>query len=210
MELALVLLGAIFVTYGWYWGGITEARTTAYAVGFVSVILGLTAAFQTLTAAFKTPPGVTAGSLIALGAVFGLLAAANAWNESAQDRTYGLFALFFALGAFMAVAADSTNSVDGNMTDTGLAALIVGVTLVMHFISAALVPSTKGFKAFVGWFTLGAGVALAYIGYALEAFGTSRETIRNRGERVGRNDPCPCGSGKKYKQCCMRKSTPAA
>ncbi|MBW3597468.1 MAG: SEC-C domain-containing protein [Planctomycetes bacterium] len=24
-------------------------------------------------------------------------------------------------------------------------------------------------------------------------------------ERVGRNDPCPCGSGKKYKKCCMRK-----
>ena len=23
--------------------------------------------------------------------------------------------------------------------------------------------------------------------------------------RVGRNDPCPCGSGKKYKQCCMIK-----
>ena len=31
------------------------------------------------------------------------------------------------------------------------------------------------------------------------------EPIRNRGERVGRNDPCPCGSGKKYKQCCLRK-----
>ena len=31
------------------------------------------------------------------------------------------------------------------------------------------------------------------------------EPIRNRGERVGRNDPCPCGSGKKYKNCCMRK-----
>jgi preprotein translocase subunit SecA len=30
------------------------------------------------------------------------------------------------------------------------------------------------------------------------------ETIRNRGPRVGRNDPCPCGSGKKYKHCCMR------
>ena len=30
------------------------------------------------------------------------------------------------------------------------------------------------------------------------------ETIRNRGQRVGRNDPCPCGSGKKYKHCCMR------
>ena len=31
------------------------------------------------------------------------------------------------------------------------------------------------------------------------------ETIRNRGEKVGRNDPCPCGSGKKYKACCLRK-----
>ena len=24
------------------------------------------------------------------------------------------------------------------------------------------------------------------------------------GKKVGRNDPCPCGSGKKYKQCCGR------
>jgi len=31
--------------------------------------------------------------------------------------------------------------------------------------------------------------------------------------KVGRNDPCPCGSGKKFKQCCERKEgrlTPAA
>ena len=27
------------------------------------------------------------------------------------------------------------------------------------------------------------------------------EPIRNYGNRVGRNDPCPCGSGKKYKKC---------
>ncbi len=26
-------------------------------------------------------------------------------------------------------------------------------------------------------------------------------TIR-KGKKVGRNDPCPCGSGKKYKKCC--------
>lgn len=25
-------------------------------------------------------------------------------------------------------------------------------------------------------------------------------------DKVGRNDPCPCGSGKKYKQCCMHSS----
>jgi len=24
-------------------------------------------------------------------------------------------------------------------------------------------------------------------------------------KKVGRNDPCPCGSGKKYKKCCMPK-----
>ena len=31
------------------------------------------------------------------------------------------------------------------------------------------------------------------------------EAIRNRGDRTGRNDPCTRGSGKKYKNCCMRK-----
>lgn len=31
-----------------------------------------------------------------------------------------------------------------------------------------------------------------------------KEPIRNRAAKVGRNDPCPCGSGKKYKNCCMR------
>ncbi len=28
----------------------------------------------------------------------------------------------------------------------------------------------------------------------------------NTGPKVGRNDPCPCGSGRKYKQCCLGKS----
>ena len=28
------------------------------------------------------------------------------------------------------------------------------------------------------------------------------ETVRRKGKKVGRNDPCPCGSGKKYKHCC--------
>ena len=31
------------------------------------------------------------------------------------------------------------------------------------------------------------------------------EPVRNVGRKVGRNDPCPCGSGKKFKACCMRK-----
>nr|HDN01169.1 preprotein translocase subunit SecA [Deltaproteobacteria bacterium] len=31
------------------------------------------------------------------------------------------------------------------------------------------------------------------------------KTVKRKGQKVGRNDPCPCGSGKKYKKCCGRK-----
>ena len=30
-------------------------------------------------------------------------------------------------------------------------------------------------------------------------------TFVREGKKVGRNDPCPCGSGRKFKQCCMGK-----
>ncbi|MCK4680481.1 SEC-C domain-containing protein, partial [bacterium] len=33
--------------------------------------------------------------------------------------------------------------------------------------------------------------------------GARREPVK-KGKKVGRNDPCPCGSGKKYKKCCGR------
>ncbi len=32
--------------------------------------------------------------------------------------------------------------------------------------------------------------------------------IRNSGAKVGRNDPCPCGSGKKFKKCCGNSARP--
>ncbi|MCE9525071.1 MAG: SEC-C domain-containing protein [Planctomycetales bacterium] len=31
-------------------------------------------------------------------------------------------------------------------------------------------------------------------------------TVVREEKRVGRNDACPCGSGRKFKQCCMRKA----
>ncbi|WP_152050744.1 preprotein translocase subunit SecA [Tautonia marina] len=34
---------------------------------------------------------------------------------------------------------------------------------------------------------------------------TKVEPVRKVGKKVGRNDPCPCGSGKKFKACCMKK-----
>lgn len=36
----------------------------------------------------------------------------------------------------------------------------------------------------------------------------SRQPVRST--RVGRNDPCPCGSGKKYKRCCIDGTPPGA
>ena len=34
--------------------------------------------------------------------------------------------------------------------------------------------------------------------------GTVKKQPVKKGQKVGRNDPCPCGSGKKYKKCCGR------
>ena len=31
-------------------------------------------------------------------------------------------------------------------------------------------------------------------------------SVAHNGNTPGRNDPCPCGSGKKYKKCCLGKS----
>jgi len=30
--------------------------------------------------------------------------------------------------------------------------------------------------------------------------------MKTKSVKVGRNDPCPCGSGKKYKKCCLGKN----
>ena len=32
-----------------------------------------------------------------------------------------------------------------------------------------------------------------------------KQPVRNAGKKIGPNDPCPCGSGKKYKKCCRDK-----
>ena len=37
-----------------------------------------------------------------------------------------------------------------------------------------------------------------------QAGGDARKHLKVAGKKVGRNDPCPCGSGKKYKHCCGR------
>lgn len=57
---------------------------------------------------------------------------------------------------------------------------------------------------------LGGGRALGAYARALKdafeetASGKPKPIVR-AGSRLGRNDPCPCGSGRKYKKCCMKE-----
>jgi hypothetical protein len=50
---------------------------------------------------------------------------------------------------------------------------------------------------------LGAFVRALKESYLEAASGKKKPFVRP-GSKIGRNDPCPCGSGKKYKQCCLR------
>lgn len=51
---------------------------------------------------------------------------------------------------------------------------------------------------------------VSYAGYTFEIPALIKdqpvihETYKRIGRKIGRNDPCPCGSGKKYKKCCGR------
>jgi SEC-C motif-containing protein len=38
--------------------------------------------------------------------------------------------------------------------------------------------------------------------YYMDGAAPKPQTLRHEQPKVGRNDPCPCGSGKKYKKCC--------
>jgi preprotein translocase subunit SecA len=33
-----------------------------------------------------------------------------------------------------------------------------------------------------------------------------QQTVRNDMKKIGRNDPCPCGSGKKFKNCGLKNT----
>jgi len=41
-----------------------------------------------------------------------------------------------------------------------------------------------------------------------EEFKPSSLPVVRSQERIGRNDPCPCGSGRKFKKCCYGKTKP--
>jgi hypothetical protein len=55
-----------------------------------------------------------------------------------------------------------------------------------------------------GGSAMGAFVSALGEAYLQASSGKSAPIVRP-GSRIGRNDPCPCGSGKKYKKCCGKE-----
>ena len=44
-----------------------------------------------------------------------------------------------------------------------------------------------------------------YFNPEIEKLSAAFDSIKGKKKKIGRNDPCPCGSGKKYKKCCLNK-----
>ena len=86
----------------------------------------------------------------------------------------------------------------------GALALPASVRAVAPAVCAAFLAEMEGQGRLGGGRTLALYVRALRPVFEERASGTTKP-IRNPGSRLGRNDPCPCGSGRKYKQCCMKR-----
>ena len=66
---------------------------------------------------------------------------------------------------------------------------------------AAMLADLEGQGRLGGGRAMGAYVRALRPAFA-EAASGKLKPVKNPGSRIGRNDPCPCGSGRKYKKCC--------
>jgi hypothetical protein len=53
------------------------------------------------------------------------------------------------------------------------------------------------------WVAIMPAVAMSYAERFRDDGTIKGDTVRHSLAKVGRNDPCPCGSGKKFKKCCI-------
>ena len=65
----------------------------------------------------------------------------------------------------------------------------------------------SGTASFSGFKQAEAGSGTASLDSRQQTADGSKDLVRQKikddsGKKVGRNDPCPCGSGKKFKKCC--------
>ena len=49
-----------------------------------------------------------------------------------------------------------------------------------------------------------------YFNPEIENLSAAFDSFKGKKKKIGRNDPCPCGSGKKYKKCCLNKGSEMA
>lgn len=116
------------------------------------------------------------------------------------------------LATLMVAACEHDDVAPGEVTEAGLrAALLESVTqlAVPASVRPGIPELCRVFLAelethgrLAGGGQLGAYVGALHVAYD-QATTTAGRPITNVATKLSRNDPCPCGSGKKYKKCCM-------
>ncbi len=113
---------------------------------------------------------------------------------------------------FLAGACDARGSSLENLEEADLRASLVGEVARMELSPTARRETPGLCAALLSELEregrLGGGRALASFVRAMQgafeaANGPAKPFVRP-GSELSRNDPCPCGSGKKYKKCCLR------
>jgi preprotein translocase subunit SecA len=46
-----------------------------------------------------------------------------------------------------------------------------------------------------------------YSNFDFEDLASNIDSVKAKKKKIGRNAPCPCGSGKKYNKCCLNKNS---
>ena len=134
---------------------------------------------------FEAEPGEVLGREWARGFVVGVDLAPDGWDELFDDENEGdLFVILLAAGEIDPEWPKET--VTPKLRDDVLKSMAVGVARAYWRFRGAHIPD-----------------AAAAFDQAVDAadVGDVETTVR-AAPKVGPNDPCPCGSGKKYKKCC--------
>jgi hypothetical protein len=118
------------------------------------------------------------------------------------------------LVAFLTAACDARGVEPGDIEEPDIKAALLGsvarlavpeaIRREVPAVCGAFLASLEAEGRLGGGRVLGA-FAQALTSSYLEAVSGKAKPIVRPGSKLGRNDPCPCGSGKKYKKCCMGK-----
>jgi uncharacterized protein len=126
--------------------------------------------------------GVTHANDWATGFMRGMRMRRDSWSALLEDEEHG-----GALVPILALAHENDpdpkmrpykEPLSAELRDKLIAGVIVGVPAIYRYFAEDRKPEARRFA--------------------------SARTFRRDAPKVGRNDPCPCGSGKKFKHCCGR------